>query len=320
MTFQKSFLLVLAVALMALPAAAQIDTGSIVGAVTDASGAVVPNVSVTATNVGTNLSVSTLTNELGQYVFNGLKIGTYKITAELAGFRKTVQTGIELHVQERLAVNLTLQVGAVAETVEVSGAPPLLSTQSADMGQTVATRQVVDQPLNGRRYADLSLLAVGVVPRPSPGPGQGNPSEARFNVNGNFSLQNYFALDGVDNNNASGLMGGSPQIIPAVPDALAEFKVQTRTYSAEFGESQGAVINAIIKSGTNSLHGSVYHFFRNDKLDANDFFANRNGIKKGAYRQNQGGFTVGGPVWLGKLYDGRDRTFFFGDLDRKSVV
>ncbi len=307
--FVKGLLLVLAVALVALPAAAQIDTGSIVGIVTDASGAVVPNVLVTATNEGTNLSVSSKTNELGQYVLSGLKIGTYRVTAELASFRKTVQSGIELHVQDRLAVNLVLQVGEVAQAVEVTSAAPLLDSQSADMGAVVEQRRLLDLSLNGRRYEDLALLAPGVLPRP----GTGNPSEGRFNVNGNFSLHNNFVLDGVDNNVASGLMGGTPQIVQPAPDALQEFRVQTRTYSTEFGAAQGAVINATIRSGSNALHGSVYHFLRNSALDSNDFFANRNGIKKGNFVFNQGGFTVGGPVNIPKVYDGRNKTFFFFD-------
>jgi len=309
MRFRKCFLVILGLALVALPAAAQIDTGAIVGTVSDTSGASVPKALVTAMHVGTNLKVSAHTNDLGQYVFNGLRIGSYQITAELAGFRKTVQTGVQLHVQERLEVNLTLQVGEITQQVEITDAPPLLHTQSADMGHVVDTRQVVDLPLNGRRYADLALLSSGVLPRP----GTGNPSEARFNVNGNFSLQNNFILDGISNNHVvqGGLMAGSPQVVSVTPDALAEFKVQTRTYSAEFGEAQGAVINATIKSGTNRFRGTVYHFHRNAVLDANDFFANRAGLKKGQFIQNQGGFNVGGPVRLGPLYDGTDRTFFF---------
>ncbi len=315
MHFPKISVLLLAVALSTLPAAAQIDTGSIVGTVTDPSGAVVPKVLVMATNEGTNIATSTQTNQQGQYVISDLKIGTYRIAAELAGFRKTVRTGIELHVQERLAVDLTLQVGEVTQQVEVTTAAPLLDTQSADMGAVVEQRKVSDLPLNGRRYADLALLAPGVLRRPLPPGTSGNPGEARMNVNGNYSLENYFALDGADNNvGAEGVMGGTPQIISPAPDAIQEFKVQTRTFSAEFGSSEGAVINATLKSGTNRLHGNVYHFLRNSALDANDFFANRSGIKKGNFVQNQGGFTIGGPVYLGKLYDGRDKTFFFGDF------
>lgn len=296
-------------ALLALPAVAQIDTGSIVGTVTDATGAVVPNALVTATNVDTNLSVSTRTNALGQYVLPNLKIGNYRVAAEMAGFRKTVQTGVVLNVQHRLSVDLVLQVGEVTQQVEVTEAVPLLNTQSADMGGVVNRRQVVDLPLNGRRYADLALLSGGVLPRP----GTGNPTEARFNVNGNFSFQNNFTLDGVSNNHVfhGGPMAGSPQIISVTPDALAEFKVQTRTYSAEFGEAQGAVINASIKSGSNRLRGTVYHFLRNDNLDAADFFSNRAGLPKPPFVQNQGGVNVGGPVYLGSLYNGKDKTFFF---------
>ncbi|HZS49641.1 MAG TPA: TonB-dependent receptor [Bryobacterales bacterium] len=311
MRFLKIMNLVLVVLLWGLPAWAQIDTGTITGTVTDPTGAVVPKAVVTATNEATNVSTTTQTNSQGQYVLSGLKVGTYSVSAELAGFRKIVRTGLELHVQERLAVDLALQVGEVTQAVEVSAGTPVLETQSADMGNVVEQRRVVDLPLNGRHYEDLALLAPGVFPRP----GTGNPSPARFNVNGNFSLHNYFALDGVDNNTAGeGLFGGSPQIIQPPPDAIQEFKVQTRTYSAEFGTAQGAVINAALKSGTNQLHGDLYHFLRNSALDANDFFANTAGIKKGNFVRNEGGFTVGGPVYLPGVYDGRDKTFFFSDF------
>lgn len=309
MSFRRSLLILGCVALLASLGAAQIDTATIVGTVTDASGAVVPNAKVTALNINTNSSVSSQTNSLGQYVIPALKVGSYTVTAENTGFRKTVQKDVMLNVQDRRQVDLQLQVGDVAQQVEVTTAVPLLNTQSADIGAVVDSRKVVDLPLNGRRYADLALLAPGVLPRP----GGGNPSEARFNVNGNFSLQNNFTLDGAANNNPSGLMGGSPQIIPAIPDSLAEFKIQTRTFTAEFGESVGAVINATTKSGTNSIHGNAYHFIRNDNLDATDFFANRNRLPKPPLAQNQGGITLGGPVMLGKLYDGRNKTFFFGD-------
>ncbi len=205
MRFLRAFILVLVVSLGALPAWAQIDTGTITGTVTDPSGAVVPKAVVTATNEATNVSTTTQTNSQGQYVLSGLKVGTYSVSAELAGFRKIVRTGLELHVQERLAVDLALQVGEVTQAVEVSAGTPVLETQSADMGNVVEQRRVVDLPLNGRHYEDLALLAPGVFPRP----GTGNPSPARFNVNGNFSLHNYFALDGVDNNTAGeGLFGG----------------------------------------------------------------------------------------------------------------
>jgi len=307
----KSFQLLAGFLVWTLAAWAQIDTGTIAGTVTDPTGAVVPKAVVTATNEATNVATTTETNAQGQYVIGPLKPGVYDVSAELAGFRKMVRTGIELHVQERQAADLTLQVGDVTQQVEVAAGAAVLETQSADMGAVVEQRRVVDLPLNGRHYEDLALLAPGVFPRP----GTGNPSPARFNVNGNFSLHNYFALDGVDNNTAGeGLFGGSPQIIQPPPDAIEEFKIQTRTYSAEFGTAQGAVINAALKSGTNALHGDVYHFLRNSALDANNFFANTAGIKKGNFVRNEGGYTLGGPVYLGKIYDGRNKTFFFNDF------
>lgn len=233
------------------------------------------------------------TDEHGNYIVPALRPGPYEIRVEAQGFQLVVRSGIDLHVQERLQVDIVLKPGQISEQLNVSETVPVLQTQSADAGVVVEQRRIVDLPLDGRRYSDLILLAPGAVPAP----GSGNPREARLNVNGSFSLQNYFALNGVDNNSFStNAQERSPQVVQPPPDALREFKVQTRTYSAEFGWFQGAVINAEIRSGSNAIHGAGWWFHRNDNLDANDFFANAAGLKKGEFLRNQAGLAVGGPL------------------------
>src|SRR5439155_6022378 len=184
-------------------------------------------------------------------------------------------------------------VGQVSQVVEVTAATPLLQTQTADVGGVVGARQIVDLPLNGRRYADLALLEPGVQKYYS----ANNPAPDRFSSNGNLELQNDFLLDGIGNNSGStNLQEFSVQVVQPPPDALQEFKVQTRTYSAEFGASAGAVVNASVKSGTNQLHGNLWEFVRNNKFDANTFFNNANGVAIGHFSQNQFGGTIGGPI------------------------
>ncbi len=286
-------------------ASAQLDTGAIVGTVRDQSGAIVPGATVTATQEATGVATTTVTSGAGQYAFPSLKIGTYAIAAELTGFRRAVQRGIELHVQERVEINLALQLGQVAEEVVVSGKAELLATETADVGYAVDQRQVTDLPLLGRRYAELAFLTPGVVVSPSGITTRGEDSF--FNVNGNFATWNNFTLDGADNNSFStNLQERSPQVVQPPVDALEEFRVQTRTYSAEFGKSAGAVINASIKQGTNAFRGSAYEFFRDERMNSNTWENNRAGRPKGTFNQHIAGGTLGGPVVRG-------RTFFFGD-------
>jgi hypothetical protein len=303
-SFRRSQLAVLVLALAA-GARAQTDRGSIVGAVRDASGALIPGASVTVLNQATNVSVSTLTNSAGQYEVLGLLPGQYTIKVSAPGFRTEVQNNVEIHVLSRVQADFTLKVGSVQQEVVVSGSEaPLLQTQTADVGNVVNTQQIVDLPLNGRRYADLALLEPGVQKFYS----ANNPAPDRFSANGNLEVQNNFLLDGIDNNsNSENLQEFSVQVVQPPPDALQEFRIQTRTYSAEFGTSAGAVVNATIKSGTNQLHGDLWEYLRNDNLDANDFFGNANGVPIGHYVQNQFGGTVGGPIR-------RDKTFFFYDM------
>ena len=290
---------------------AQINTGTIVGTVRDAQGAVVPGADVTVTLTDLGVSVTLSTNEAGVYLAAGLRPGTYQVQAETPGFKSSVRDGIQLAIQDRLDVSFTLQVGDVTEQVQVVAAAVNVEAESGQLGTVVESDAIADLPLDGRRYSDLILLSPGAVPAPG---ARSNPREARINVDGNFSLQNYFALNGVDNNTfTTNAQERSPQAVQPPPDALQSFKIQTRTYDAEFGWSQGAVINAEIKSGSNGYHGSGWYFLRNDKLNANNFFNNAAGVERGAETRGQYGLTFGGPV-------ARDRTFFFADYQRTDAT
>ncbi|HXH07361.1 MAG TPA: TonB-dependent receptor, partial [Vicinamibacterales bacterium] len=249
--------------------------------------------------------LTAVTNAGGQYVFPALRIGTYTVAAELQGFRRAVRAGIGLNVNERVSVDFTLEVGQVAEEVVVRAETPLIQTQSADMGHEVDQRQLTDLPLLGRRYAELAFLQTGVVQAPGGITSRGE--DTFFNANGNFATWNNFMLDGADNNSFStNLQERSAQVIQPPVDALEEFKVQTRTYSAEFGKSAGAVINASIKQGTNEYRGSAFEFFRDEAFNANTWENNRAGRDKGQFNQHILGGTLGGPIL-------RNRLFFFGD-------
>lgn len=303
----SGLLLALALVLVLAPsrAHAQIDAGSVVGTVADSQGAVLPGVTVTATQEGTGFSVTDTTNGRGQYSFPNLRIGRYSVSAELSGFKKAVRSAMQLHVQERIQANFTLDVGAMTEEVTVSGEGALLNTQTADMGYSVDSKQLTDLPLLGRRYAELALLQTGVV---QAGAGVASRGEDTFfNSNGNFATWNNFVLDGGDNNSFStNLQERSPQVIQPPVDALEEFKVQTRTYSAEFGRSAGAVINASIKQGKNNFKGVLFGFGRDEKFNSNTYENKLAGRQKGAYNQYIMGGTLGGPIK-------KDKYFFFVD-------
>jgi hypothetical protein len=305
--FSLRFALLLPFALVLAPSAAraQVDAGSIVGTVTDGQGGVLPGATVVATQEGSGFKMTETTNSRGQFTFPNLKIGRYVITAEMSGFKKAVRSGLQLHVQERLQADFKLDVGAMTEEVTVTGEAPILNTQTGDMGYVVDQRQLTDLPLLGRRYAELALLQTGVVPGGRQLASLGE--DTSFNANGNYGTWNNYTLDGADNNSSStNLQERSAQVIQPPVDALEEFRIQTRTYSAEFGKSAGAVINASIKQGTNNIKGTVFGFLRDDKFNANTFENIAAGKPKGPYHQYIGGFTAGGPIVKNKL-------FFFGD-------
>src|SRR3954469_15465873 len=286
---------------------AQAVSGTILGTVQDSSGAAVPGASVTIVNSETRLTRSVISDSTGEYNVPSLPPGMYNLSGELKGFKKVSIAGIRLNVDQKARVDLKLDVGDIAESVQVQAAVPLVQTDSSELGATVNETQVKDLPLNGRDFAQLARLIPG-VPRGVPGSNNDGPSNegwresSAFVANGMRTRDNNFLLDGVDNNE---LNLNTVIIFPSV-DAIEEFKVQTSTYSAEFGRANGGVVNLQIKSGTNQFHGSGFEFLRNDKFDANDLFNNKFGRPKPAFRQNQFGGTLGGPIR-------RDKTFFFMD-------
>lgn len=291
------------------PARAQKDTASIVGTVRDSTGAVIPDAKITVTDVDRGTSFTTSTTASGDYVAGPLRIGRYKVTVEKQGFKTAVAGPVELDVQQRAAVDVTLEVGPMIQTVQVQEAAPLLETLTSDLGQVVGSRNMVTLPLNMRNFSQLALLSGGVAPAE---PGARNAGSFGFSSNGGRAYQNNFLLDGIDNNsNLTDLLNETSYVVQPSVDALQEFKVQTNAYTAEFGRGNGAILNATIKSGTNEFHGDVYEFLRNDKLDARNFFD----AARAPYQQNQFGFTIGGPIRLGRFYDGRNRTFFFFDYE-----
>jgi hypothetical protein len=286
-----------------LPAFAQKDTGSIAGLVKDSSNAVVEGAKVTVTDADRGTQVTTRTNVQGEYLVSPLKVGQYQVTIEKTGFKKALAGPVTVDVEERLAVDVTLQVGTISESMTITSISPQLETETSGLGQVQDSHTIETLPLNGRNYAQLALLGAGVGPAE---PGSRVETSYGFSSNGSRSLQNNFQLDGVDNNSDLGdVLNGSAYVIQPSVDALAEFKVQTNAYSAEFGRGNGAVMNAVIKSGTNRFHGDVWEFLRNDIFDARNAFDE---FGRQEYRQNQFGATLGGPIV-------KNRLFFFGDYE-----
>lgn len=303
----RVFLAVILTFVGALPLLAQVDTGSITGTVTDSTGAVVSGAKVTLTNEGTGTALSTTSSANGTYDFSPVRIGSYKLEVSASGFKTAVQAHVVVDVSARVAEDFKLQPGAVSETVEVTSGAPVLQSQDASVGQVVDQRTVNDIPLNGRNFTFLAQLAAGVnSPQADT---RGNAASGAFAANGNRPAQNNYMLDGIDNNSDTvDFLNGTNFVVLPPLDAIQEFKVATSDFSAEYGRSGAAVLNATVKSGTNELHGAVWEFFRNDKLDAADYFEDANGIKKGELRQNQFGGTIGGPVIKNKI-------FFFADYE-----
>src|SRR5882724_3326179 len=302
----------------AAPLYAQFDTGAVLGTVTDSSGASVNGASVTLTNEGTSATATFTTQADGAYKFTPVRVGTYKVTVTLSGFQTAVQHGIAVNVGQSLVVDIALKPGAVTETIEVTTSAPVLQSQDASVGQIIDSRSVNNLPLNGRNFTFLAQIVAGVnSPQED---GRGNEASGAFSANGLRSAQNNYLLDGLDNNsNTVDFLNGTNYVILPPLDAIDEFKVQTSGFSAEFGRSGAAILNATIKSGTNTLHGSAWEFLRNDKFDAADFFENANKIKKGEYRYNEFGFSGGGPVVIPKLFNGRNKVFFFADYQGTRV-
>src|SRR5882672_9703113 len=308
-----AFLMLLLLFLLGTPLAiAQKDTGAIVGTVHDPSGAVVVGAKVSVTDFEHGQTFATTTSSSGEYVASPLRIGRYTVTVEHPGFKTAVSNVVEINVQDRAAVNITLQVGSAMDRIEVEATTPLIQTETSELGQIVDSKRVSTLPLNGRNFAQLALLSAGTAPSE---PGARDEGGYGFSSNGARSLQNNFLLDGVDNNsNLPDLLNETNFVIQPPIDALEEFKVQTNAYSAEFGRGNGAIVNAVIKSGKNQLHGSLWEFLRNEKLDSRNYFDDRSASTP-PYKRNQFGGTLGGPVIIPGVYNGKDRTFFFFDYE-----
>jgi hypothetical protein len=294
--------------LAATSAFAQYDTGEVLGTVKDPSGAGIPKAAVTLTNQGTSIEAKTTTDESGNYDFFDIRAGRYTVTVEATGFAKTAASDVNVTVGARQRVDLSLQVGNVSQSVEVSGAASLVETDTSEHGQVIATQAIVDLPLNGRRYADLALLATNVHVSPiaisfSP---SGTPREGAFNVNGMRSTYNNFLLDGVDNNSyGTSNQNYSSQVVQPSPDAVAEFSIVTSNFSAEYGRVGGGIVNAAMRSGTNQFHGTLYEFLRNTDLNATGYFR---ASTLPTLHRNQFGFSGGGPII-------KDKLFFFADYE-----
>ena len=299
-------------------AIAQVASAELSGTVLDGSGAVIPDTRVTVKNVDTNITRTTTTGKSGDYVITALSAGSYTVTADATGFRTLVQSGVVLQVNQQAKLDLSLQVGQATETVQVMGTAPLLESESSSLGTVVNSKLVNQLPLNGRNFVQLATLTPGVngLGYSASGTimGGSRPDDRRpgSNIfsNGNREGSNNFLYDGVDDNERLTL---SIVLRPAV-EAVQEFKIQTNLYSADVGRNSGAVVDVITKSGTNSLHGSAFEFIRNSAVDARSYF-NKAGTAYPSFRLNQFGGSLGGPVVIPKLYNGKNRTFFFMDYE-----
>jgi hypothetical protein len=280
---------------------AQVDTGTITGTVLDTQGAGVPSTSLTFVETSTSATSKTQTDASGNYASPPLKPGTYKVTAQASGFKVQTHEAVNVKVQDRLRLDFNMAVGSVTENVLVTAETPNIQTDTSSLGEVITTTQITELPLNGRDYIQLATLTTGVVRTSSGTNGNSGGSSTgglnSFVANGTRGTLNNFLLDGIDNNSNDN--GGV--VLRSNVDAIQEFKLQTNSYSAEFGRSGGAVVNAITKSGANNYHGDVFEFFRNSSLDARDYFEDPT-QKKASFKQNQFGATFGGPIMKNKLF------------------
>ena len=301
----RFILFALALILAPRPALPQALSGTIVGSVTDESGAAIANVSVTLTNIAIGFTRMVTTNSSGQYVAPTIPTGAYTIAVEKPGFRKLIREGIALTAADTATVNLSLAVGDVKQAVEVTASAPLLEAQNADVSQLIDNRRIIDMPLNGRSFTSLILLTPGAHAGSSANLGTSAYAlrgSTNYSVNGANAQDNSYLIDGMTNRN----LWLNTLIMAPTIDSIQEFRVLTANYSAEYGASAGSVTVVQTKAGSNQIHGSAYEFLRNDKMDANTFFNNLAGAPKPAFRRNEFGATAGGPIR-------KDRTFFFAD-------
>ena len=298
-------------AVFLLPLSAQQGRGTILGSVTDPAGASVSNAAVSIINIETNIAVTTQTNAEGFFTSTPLIVGSYQVSVEREGFKKAVRSGITLQVDQRAEVDIVLTLGSVGESVEVTAEASLINTEDATVGQVIENKRVEELPINGRSAFALVGLAANV--KSNAGPTQSGFADrgtnlSAFSINGGPTAVNYFLVDGM-----VAIQSYYPDLnADLAVDAVQEFKVQSGSMSAEYGLTAGGVVNVATKSGTNAFRGSLYEFVRNDAFDARNTFA----TSVAPFRYNQYGIALGGPVWIPKVYDGRNKTFFFGNWEQ----
>ena len=294
-----------ALVLAAVCALAQ-NNGAIQGVVKDSSDAVIAGAKVTATQIETGFRREVTTNDTGLYVFSSMPVGRYKLSAAVSGFSTSEVSGLKLDVGQTARIDFTLKPGTLTESMSVSAAAALLDSETSTVGQVIDNKRIVELPLNGRNYLELARLTAGTAPARGSRP-QG---EGVFAAAGQHGYQVQVNIDGVDNSltYSGGPIGFEAQAVKPSVDAVGEFKVVTNNLSAEYGTRMGGQVFVNIKSGTNTLHGTMFEFLRNANLDGTNFFANRSGSTKPTYKQNQFGGTVGGPIR-------KDKTFFFGSFE-----
>jgi len=334
MRFPRITALFVSSVLLTLPALGQSPNGNVNGLVLDPTNRVIAGAEIIAVNDVTGVQFSTKTNDAGVYVLPNLPPGPYRLQVSKIGFKTIIKPDIVLNVQDALSINFTLPIGAVLETVTVQGGVPLVNTESAAISTVVDRKYVENMPLNGRSFQDLILLTPGIVTT-SPQSQAALGSSGEFSVNGQRTESNSYSVDGVSANvgtqagfvespGASGSLPastalGTTQGLVSV-DALEEFRVQSSTYSAEFGRNPGGQFSFVTRSGTNDWHGTAFDYLRNNYFDASDWFNGFLGVAQPSLRQNDFGATLGGPVTIPHLHSGRDKTFFFFSYEGLRLV
>ena len=298
---------------------AQTSLGAITGTVVDQNGAGIPNARINVTLRASNLQYAGVSSNDGTYVVSQLPVGAYQLESTASGFKTYRQTNITIEVSQRLRIDIRLEVGAITESINVTAEIPRVQTEDSMLGATVERKRIEELPLNGRHVFNLVKIVAGVQPRFNATDGFGEISNQNFSqirINGGPAYGNQFFLDGSVN---TAPVHNEIAVVP-MSDAVEEFRVETNALKAEYGQTSGGVINVVSKMGTNEFHGSLYEFLRNDSLDARNAFATqpdpRTGRIKQVLRYNQFGGTVGGPVRIPGLYDGRNKSFFFAGYEQ----
>jgi len=294
---RMAWLLVAFILVPVLPA--QVITGQLTGRITDTSGAVVPSVQVIVKQNNTGATRTTETNDEGYYTATLVPPGVCEILTQKSGFKDTKITDIDVRVNQINRIDITLQVGARPESISVVADAVALETETGSLGTGVGRTSLDNLPLNTRDVFRLAFLSPGTVPMRAYG--DNYVGTARILINGGRPMSNDYSIDGITSTMPGALPEQFVTVYPS-PDAVEELKVQANSFSAEFGRTGGGVINTVIKSGTNKFHGPVYEFLRNSRMDANDFFANRNGVPLASFKRNQFGGTFGGPVLPNRLF------------------